>query len=322
MRTGRIATGVLLAAVIGAGGAGTAQAAMRISDPTITWDATSTTAEYGEYWTLSAVVTDAAVADGAWTASGTLSGVPSGYATSFSAFPSDATTVLAYVAPAADARPLPAGSYTANLTMTSYDGTGPAFNAPSAATLTITPAALGMTLSVTPDPSNPTNAIISTALTGPFRNNFFTITDPQGPLPPVGSWRIVVTDEGGQTVYDDEIERTDTQDVMGASSYWSDVSPGTYTVKASFTATGGAASNFAITAPAPVTYTAAPAPGSTSTATPAPPAPPPAADDAGMTLPAWIPLVAGVVTAGLIALLIVQIVRLRRAGVPAMGEQA
>ncbi|MGE3448610.1 MAG: hypothetical protein AB7H92_13640, partial [Microbacteriaceae bacterium] len=48
--------------------------------------------------------------------------------------------------------------------------------------------------------------------------------------------------------------------------------------------------------------------------TPAPPAPPPASAAAGLTLPVWIPLIAGILSAGLLALLVVQNVRLRRVG--------
>jgi hypothetical protein len=45
-----------------------------------------------------------------------------------------------------------------------------------------------------------------------------------------------------------------------------------------------------------------------------------------MVLPAWIPLVAGILTAGLLAMMIVQVVRLRRAVAPvraaAQGSEA
>jgi hypothetical protein len=298
--------------------AAAAQAAVA-DDPGTAWDAPSVSAEYGEYWQLSATAPNGEATFGPWTASGTLSNTPSGYVPSFTAFQSDPSTVVAYAGPQIGGRPLGAGTYTATLTLTEANGTGPSYTS-GPATLTITPAALTMTLTVIADPSNPSNAIISSELTGSFRDNFFTASYPDGPLGPAGTWKITATGEDGEVAHEATVERPDTSDIMGVSSYWSDVAPGSYVVSATFTPSGSAAGNFAITAPADVTYTAAPAPGATSTATPAPPAPPATADDTGMTLPGWVPLVAGVVSAGLLALTIVQAVRLRRAGTPARPD--
>ena len=315
---GRLTAAAALALLMTAGGAVAARAAAS-DDPGTTWDAPSTSAEYGEYWQLSATAPNGDASFGPWTASGTLSNTPSGYAPSFTVFQSDPGTLVAYAGPQIGGRPLGAGTYTATLTLTENNGTGPSYTS-GPATVTITPAALTMTLHVVADPSNPANAIISSELTGSFRENFFTASYPDGPLGPAGTWTITATDENGDVVHEATVDRPDTSDLMGVSSYWSDVPPGTYTVRAAFTTSGAAAGNFAITAPNPVTYTAAPAPGATSTASPAPPAPPPTPGDAGMTLPGWIPLIAGILSAGLLALLIVQIVRLRRTGVPTAPE--
>jgi hypothetical protein len=305
--TSLAATAILTALL--AGGAATAHAA-RIADPAAAWDGTTVTVEYGEYWTLSATATDVPADLGPWTASGSLSGVPSGYAPTFSAYEAGAQTVYGSIGPAAGARPLPAGTYSATL---SFAGTGGSPIAPPGpATVTVAPAALTMTLAVNADPSNTANTIISAELVGAFRDNFFTTSFAEGPLTPAGTWNIRVTDEGGAVVHEVSADRTDTDDNLGFSSYWPGVAPGQYTVRGTFTPTGPSAQNFTITQPSEVAYTAAPAPGATSTAAPAPPAPPASSQDAGSTLPAWIPVAAGVLSAGLLALLILQIIRLRR----------
>jgi hypothetical protein len=169
-----------------------------------------------------------------------------------------------------------------------------------------------MDLAVNADPSNTANTIISAELVGAFRDNFFTTSFAEGPLTPAGTWNIRVTDENGAVVHEVSADRTDTDDNLGISSYWAGVAPGRYTVRGTFTPTGASGQNFSVTQPSEVAYTAAPAPGATSTAAPAPPAPPASGEQAGSSLPAWIPLVAGILSTGLLALLIVQIVRLRR----------
>ena len=316
-RTHRLAAAVMLLAIAQTtGGALSAQAAT-MDDPGTTWETASVTAEYGSYWELTADA-PSALAIFEWEVTGTMSGVPSGYAPTVSSYRPAPESLTVYVQPG-PGRPLSVGTYTATVTLTEFSGTGTAYTSPPA-TLKITPAALATTLRVTADPSNPANAIISTELTGPFRDFFFTSTYAEGPLSPAGTWHITATDESGEVVHEVTTTRADTDDVMALSSYWSDIPPGAYVVRATFTPSGASAQNFAITDPAAVNYAAAPAPGATSTATPAPPAPPAASDDSGLTLPAWIPLIAGVLSAGLLALVIVQIVRLRRVTAPQGSE--
>lgn len=309
--------GVLAMLAVTGGGAIAAQAATD-DDPVLTWDSTTRTAEYGEYWSLSATLTNTLNQYGPWNVSGTLGGSPSGYAASYSSYSPLPDTVYGFMNPAESGRPLPAGTYTATMTMAGTGSlVGPAgtpYTTTSPATLTITPAALTVVLTVSADPSNASNAIVSGTLTGAFRDNFYTTSFAEGPLTPAGTWRLEVTDENGDVVHEVDVDRADTDDILGVSSYWSGVAPGTYTVRATFTPAGASSTNFTITQAGPVTYTAAPAPGATSTAAPAPPAPPPSPEASGMTLPGWIPLVAGVLSAGLLALLVVQIVRLRRSG--------
>jgi hypothetical protein len=313
MRSAAQAAAAAVLALLATGGGATAAQAAVADDPGTTWDTASVTTEYGEYWALSATSPNAGFLFGPWKVTGSLSGAPSGYAVNAFGYETLPGVYSSILQPASDGRPLPAGTYTGTITLTESDGTGPAYPSPPA-TLTVAPAALTVALAVTADPSNPSNAIVSAALTGAFRDNFYTTTFAEGPLTPAGAWRIEVTGEDGEVVHELDATRADTDDIMAVSTYWSDVAPGAYSVRATFTSSGASAQNFAITQAQAVTYTAAPAPGATSTATPAPPAPPPAADESGLTLPGWIPLVAGVLSAGLLALLIVQIVRLRRSG--------
>lgn len=311
-----VAAGVLLFSGAAVGSAGAA----KLDPPyTIAFATTDYTFEYGEYWFLEAHSPEAGFAFGTFTAEGTLTGTPSGYTPTIDAYAVDSTSTNAYVSPSSTSRPLPAGTYEATLTIRGFDGAGEPSSTPTPATMTINPSALGIGLQIIPDPSNPANAIISAKFTGRFVDEFFSTADPLAPLTPAGSWRILVRDAEGQTAHELRADRSENDDVLALSSYWSDVPPGEYTVSAAFTASGASADNFTISDATPVTYTAAAAPGSGSTAPPAPPAPP-AAEDLGMTLPLWIPIVAGVLTAGLLALMIVQIVRLRRAGLPVAKE--
>lgn len=318
---GHLATAALLAGIVTTGGASAATAAPAEGEPVITWDSSSFTSEYGAYWSLGAKATNMFFVQEPWLVTGTLSGTPSGYAPNIGYYDSLPFEKVVYIMPQVSGRPLPAGTYTGTITVTASNGAGESYTS-APVSLTISPAALTATLQVIADPSNPENAIISGDLTGPFRDSFYTTSFAEGPLSPAGTWRISVTDESGQVVHEFEKDRAETDDILGVSTYWPGVAPGQYTVRATFTPSGGAsAQNFTITQAAPVTYTAAPAPGATSTATPAPPAPPPAEAGTGLVLPAWIPLAAGILTAGLVALMIVQIVRLRRTGAPSTPAQ-
>jgi hypothetical protein len=300
-----------LALVLG-GAAGGAQATPAEDPPfTLVMTTPSVSVEYGQPWYLEAHSAEAGNVFGEFTGSGTLSGTPAGYVPLTGAYKPDAGSTNVYMAPAANTRTLPAGAYQATLTMTGF-----ATSVSATAPLTISPAALGITLAVAADPSNPANAIVSARFTGSFADTFFSTADPSGPVTPAGTWTIRVTDGDGVVANEFTADRTDQDDILGVSSYWSDVPPGEYTATAAFTPAGDSAGNFAITDAAPVAYSAAAAPGSGSTAPPAPPAPP-ATESAGMALPLWVPIAAGVLSAGLLALLIVQIVRLRRAGVAA-----
>jgi hypothetical protein len=308
-----VTAAVLLFSGAAAGSAGAA----KLDPPyTLAFATTAYTFEYGQYWFLEAHSPEGnSLAFGNFTAEGTLSGTPSGYTPTVGAYSPDISTTNAYMTPSTTARPLPPGDYEATLSIRAFDGAGEPATTPTPAHLTITPAALGITLQVVADPSNPANAIIAARFTGAFVDTFFSTSDPAAPLSPAGTWRILVEDADGEIAHEFSADRADDDDILAVSTYWSDVPPGAYTARAAFTPAGASADTFTISDASPVPYTAAAAPGSGSTAPPAPPAPPPS-EDAGMTLPLWIPIVAGVLTAGLLALMIVQIVRLRRAGSP------
>ncbi|MEO5921908.1 MAG: hypothetical protein ABIQ01_12275 [Pseudolysinimonas sp.] len=317
----RLRLAVGLTAVLMGGGAAGAAHASQADDPTITFDTASQTVQYGQYWYFQATAQPAPGPDFWQAVEAAITPAPSGYAVEFSSYKVDEQTVAAYVSPQPGARPLPPGTYTTTVTLGDQSGGGVRRITTPPASLTIEPAPLGVDLRIGPDPSNPANAIVSARFTGEFVDNYFSSTDPTAGLTPAGAWKLSVSDADGQVVHELSQNREAGDDVLGVSSYWSDVPPGSYTATATFTPSGASAQNFVITQPAPATFAPAPQPGTTSTAAPAPPAPP-ASEDAGLTLPGWIPILAGVLTAGLLALMIVQIVRLRRAVLPRGPEVA
>lgn len=308
----RVAAAAVAAALMTGGAAGAASGAV-MDDPVFAFDTPSVTVEYGQYWYVQATAHNAP-GPMFWQATeATLTGAPSGYAADFGSYKVDEQTVVAYINPQLGTRPLTPGTYTTSITIGDQEGGGALRVTTAPGTLTVQPAPLGIDLKIGPDPSNAANAIVSARFTGAFVDNYFSSADPQSGLSPAGAWAITVTDADGQTVHEFSQDREAGDDVLAVSSYWSDVPPGDYSANATFTPTGDSAENFTVTQPAPAAFASAAAPGGTSTATPAPPTAP-ESESVGMTLPAWIPVVAGVLTAGLIALMVVQIVRLRRIG--------
>lgn len=315
-RVGAFAAALLACAAIACGPA----AAYAADDPTVqvAWTDASVSTEYGIFgdegssWSLRAHVTGDLDLKHYKLTRVDVTGAPSGWKAAFGSYRDDSDlTFYGYVFPPSDTRPLPVGTYSFTATFTDADGTGTNTEVTPPATLTVSPAKVAVVCTVKPDPTNPANAIIAADLTGRFFDSAFSFAFDDSPVTPAGTWAIVVKDAGGAVVHEATVDRDEGSSVSGVTSYWADVPPGEYVARASFTPSGSAASNFTFTQAGPVQYSAAPQPGSTSTAQPAPPAPPPA-DDAGPSLPAWIPVAAGVLSAALLALLIVQIVRLRR----------
>ena len=159
-----------------------------------------------------------------------------------------------YIYPPGDQRPLPAGTYTLVATFTDGDGTGPTTEITPPATLTIAAAPVTVVAAIQPDPSNPANAIVTANLTGDFFDSWFTFSYDTAPVSPGGKWAISVTDSAGEVVHEYTATREEGSDGSGVSSYWADVAPGEYTVRATFTPSGSAADNFTFTQAEPVSF--------------------------------------------------------------------
>jgi hypothetical protein len=298
------ATTLALSAAIALGGAVSAQAI----DPGLTWDgATTQTVPYGAYWQFSATGHTADSVASPWTARVGFSGGPSGYTPDSGAYQLDMQTVPVFISAQSGAPVLDVGEY--EITLALVDVGSVEYPAPSPVTLVVRPAALALEVRVVPDPSNPRNAIVSTRFTGDDVQNL--LDQYTAPGTPEGTMTVELRDADGQVVQTFTAERDADDRVFASSFYWQDVPAGEYTATAAFALTGGGAANFDISDAAPAAFTAAgPQPGSTSTATPAPSAP--ATANVGPTVPLWAPIALGVVAAGLIALIVVQGVRLAR----------
>jgi len=288
------------------GGAASAAQAAKLDDPTFAFDTPTQSIEYGEYFSFSATAHNAP-GPSFWKAvDGSITGAPAGFEVYWGSYKVDEQTVAAYLD---SPEVLPPGTYSVSITLGDQEGAGAQRVTTSPGTLTVVPAPLIVALAVGADPSNPVNAIVSAQLTGAYFSTGEGVG--RGGQSPAGTWDIVVVDQNGEIVHEFSQPREAGSVVTGVSTYWPDVPPGEYTVRGSFTPSGASVTNFSITQAQPATYAPAPAPGATSTASPAPPAPEPTGS-VGLTLPGWIPIVAGVLSAGLLAMLIVQIVRITR----------
>jgi hypothetical protein len=232
----------------------------------------------------------------------------------------DQCTISVSVYPSA-VRPLGPGTYT----VTAEEGNGGVSAKTPPATLTIRPAGLEVRTSAVPDPSNQRNTILAAEFTGDwvemFQSEIGTASYDSSPFTPAGSWSLRVTDAGGTVVHEESVERTQKSDTFGVSSFWADSPAGDYTLSATFTPAGAGSSNFAITNAEPLPFTVAgPAPGDAPTASPAPTVAP-SVVESGSSVPLWVPATAGLLTLGLLAFLIVQIVRTVRRRVPSTREQ-
>jgi hypothetical protein len=280
-----------------------AQAADTCSQPTeaVTWDTPALEVEYGDFWYTSARGSGMQQID-PWEGTGSISGAPSGYkpVTSFYTSGSDQCGLILNIS--GNDTWLPPGGYT----LKAHFDLGGGENIDTTLPLKITPAALTLTARITADATNPRNAIVTASMGGDFIKRFrdywgSTSTD-GAPGTPEGTWKVAVTDASGTPVTDFSSDRSAKSDAWGASWIWLDAPAGEYTAKATFTPSGASATDFTVTPSADFDFTApGPAAGDQPTASPAPSAPA-AVADSGPTLPAWIPLTAGVVSAGLLEL--------------------
>ena len=279
--------------------------------PVITFDdPSSRSVEYGEQWYFTATATPTLMATGPWSGSATMHSAPSGYAAQVSSYQDAAyTTTYVYVNQSYDLAPLAPGSYTVDATVT--NGTDSATTT-APARLTVVPAKLGVELRVLSDANNPDGAIVTARFTGRFVDEYGSSFYPGSALSPEGTWKISLIDTDGQVATERSIERRAGDDVLATSFYWQDPEPNAkYVAKATFTVSGTSAGNFDV-APAadfPFTSSDESRPVPTSTATAAAPAPLPEVSD--FSLPLWALILGGVLIAGLAALVIVFLVKLR-----------
>lgn len=281
-------------------------------DPEITWDGpTSVTIPYGGYWGFSATVTNADFTRSPWEAKVEWTG-PGGYEPDYGSFDIEPWTLSAFISPNPEQPVLGVGEYSASLFM--VDNVDTEFPAPSPVELIVTPAVLDIEVRVAADATNSRNAIVSAWFTGDDLQN---LQDPyQAAGTPAGTLTIEIRGSDGEVVETFTVERDDDDRQFASSFYWQDVPGGDYTATAEFSMTGAGAANFDVSDAAPFVFTATgPEPGSTSTATPAPSTA--AAPSGGPTVPLWTPIALGIVSAGLIALIVVQAVRVGRLRRPA-----
>ncbi len=307
----------LPAAIAAVGAIGLSQlgaaAAMADDRPIVFTDPTTVELEYGQYWSFDLLAQDDPGPYYADTVVLSGAGIPSGYTPYYYGSIGAGMSTIAHITVSDTLRPLNAGTYQITATISDdypYDDGSYTWTTTSPATLKINPAKIGAELRVVADPSNGENAIVTARFTGRFVDDYYSSTFDTAPLSPAGVWKITLADADGTVVTERSIERTAGDDVLATSFYFTDGEPGEqYTATAAFTPSGTSATNFSMTQPADFAYTAADVqrPTPTSTATAAAVEPPAPSSD--FALPLWALIAAGVLGAGLIALVAVFAVR-------------
>ena len=310
----------LLAITVGLLGLASASAAS--ADP-IVFPADQLTAEYGSSWSLQAPVTPAPYYGyGTYTAAVTMNGAPKGYVPQSYLTPgSTSNSSVVYVWPQTETRPLSVGAYSFDVVVTSPYG-AEAIATPASQKFTITAAKLGIEARIVADSANPADAIVSARFTGDFAESLRSTAFPDAAYTPSGSWHIAITDSNGG-VTDWTIDRLGTDDVMATSFVWPNAEPGQiYSVGAEFIPSGDAAKNFVITPSSAFSYTAPTTERvfASSEASEAQPLEP--AKVMEFSVPIWWLVLAGVLVASLVALLVIQAVRLRRPVSGTSGREA
>jgi hypothetical protein len=243
--------------------------------------------------------------------SATISNAPSDFAVIVSAYrdsPHDVTHGSVYAA--SDNRPLGAGTYEITVTVDPSDPSEPPTS--STAELIIEPAQLDSELRAVPDKARSDAVIISAVFRGEFASNFYSSDYSESPFAPGGTWTFTVTDDAGAVAYAEEISVDKADNRLGASTYWSGANDGTdYLVTATFSPSGATSDNFAITQPDATQFTGAPDPRQHESSDAPPPSSGAQQAPSGPGLPLWLLIVISLVIAGLAALVIVQIVKLR-----------
>jgi hypothetical protein len=306
-----VATVVCAGPALAAPGDRTARAACAEgSAPVLTWTEPTQQYEYGEWWYFQATTEAAYTVTGPWSGSAFIEGAPADSVVS-STYEVHADCRGHLTATPGSTRPLGVGEYALTGEYVTVNRTE-VYPTDAPARLIIEPAAIGIQARIVADPSNPRNAVVTAAFTGPFVQLFTeawgSTAYPSAPITPEGTWHIRIVDASGDLAHEISVARAATDDVLAVTGYWADPAAGEYTVTASFSTSGESAQNFSVADSEPFAFTATgPPPGVEPTASPAPTIAP-AASDRSETVPLLVPLLAGVLTAGLLALVIVQAV--------------
>lgn len=305
------------------------QAAMADTDAPVEFVSPSLTVEYGEYWHFDVAASRDFLyylyRSGNYTLSST--GTPSGYQagiylnSAYSGTGGDGEP-SGSIYPNYDSAPLSAGTYTFSLSGSTTIGSGPiSGHTPTPARLTVSKAALGIDLRVLGDSNNPKGAVVNAAFSGRYVDEYTSSTFDYAAISPAGVWKITLKDDEGAIVTERSFERTAGDDNLAVSFYWPDAEPNRqYTANATFTPSGSSAANFSVTPATEFSYTAPgtgrPTPASTAPAE----APGVLPEPAEFALPLWALILAGVLAAGLGALVTVFGIRLRKP--PVVGHPA
>jgi hypothetical protein len=117
------------------------------------------------------------------------------------------------------------------------------------AVVKITPAPILTTTTISPDPNNSQNAIITSQLSGKYIDQLpnCECEDQDGYLLPAGTWKMTVTDSSGQTVLTKQLNQP-ASGLPTFVNYWQSVPAGeTFSAQSTFTVAGSSAANFTLT---------------------------------------------------------------------------
>jgi hypothetical protein len=131
----------------------------------------------------------------------------------------------------------------------SFSGGAATATSSTPAVVTITATAILATTTISPDPNNSQNAIITSQLSGPYIDQLPTCQceGQDGYLMPAGTWKLTVTDSSGKTVLTKQLDQP-ANGLPTFVNYWQGVPVGqTFSAESTFTVAGTAAANFALT---------------------------------------------------------------------------
>jgi hypothetical protein len=117
------------------------------------------------------------------------------------------------------------------------------------AVVTITPAAVLVTTTISPDPNNSQNAIITSQLSGQYIDQLpnCQCEAQNGYLMPAGTWKLTVIDASGKTVLSKQVDQP-ANGLPTFVNYWQGVPVGqTFSAESTFTVAGTTAADFTLT---------------------------------------------------------------------------